>query len=62
MLKYQISGDMIRAKMEELLEERMILLPAVMIEERKALYEEAFKILKEEIEEAESRRGEGARL
>ena len=53
MLKYQISGKMIRAKMEELLEERMILLPAVMIEERKALYEEAFKILKEEIEEKE---------
>ena len=55
MLKYQISGDMIRAKMEELLEERMILLPAVMIEERKALYEEAFKILKEEIEEQKAK-------
>ena len=50
MLKYQISGDMIRAKMEELLEERRILLPTVMIEVRKALYEEAYNILKEEME------------
>ena len=50
MLKYQITGDMVRAKMDELLEERRILLPTVMIEVRKALYEEAYNILKEEME------------
>tara|TARA_R110002020_G_scaffold369320_2_gene581147 strand:- start:2847 stop:3032 length:186 start_codon:yes stop_codon:yes gene_type:complete len=50
MLKYQITGDMIRAKMDELLEERRILLPTVMIEVRKALYEEARNLLKEEME------------
>ena len=41
---------MVRTKMDELLEERRILLPTVMIEVRKALYEEAYNILKEEME------------
>ena len=51
MLKYQITGDMVRAKMDELLEERRILLPTVMSPaEKGALYLYAYNILKEEME------------
>ncbi len=49
MLKYQITGEMIRAKMDDLREEhwKEDWFRAV---KRKELYEEAYNILKEEME------------
>tara|TARA_R110001583_G_C5522949_1_gene397782 strand:- start:116 stop:298 length:183 start_codon:yes stop_codon:yes gene_type:complete len=50
MLKYQITGDMIRAKMEEILNNSKTHDEAwYEAKERKELYEEAYKILKEEM-------------
>ena len=48
MLKYQITGEMIRAKMDELLEERRR--PVMEAAFASALYDEAYNILKEEME------------
>ena len=56
MLKYQITGDMIRAKMEDLLgteywkEDWFRAYDEVGVSKRKELYEEAHNILKEEME------------
>ena len=56
MLKYQITGEMIRAKMDDLLgteywkEDWFRAYDEVGVSKRKELYDEAYNILKEEME------------
>tara|TARA_R100001244_G_C5112771_1_gene121542 strand:+ start:164 stop:346 length:183 start_codon:yes stop_codon:yes gene_type:complete len=55
MLKYQITGEMIRAKMEEILNNSKTHDEDwYEAKERKALYEEAYEILKEEMATAQA--------